>query len=123
MLKRRVAVGQERENATSVDTEGCASIELAPALGLEPRSVESPNAAETSQNSAKLLQCSELATSTSSRDQQKPADPKQPSGTSAHPKSVPSVSTDPGLAEVIEGWDQLSFEAKARILKTVRASR
>jgi len=27
------------------------------------------------------------------------------------------------LAEVIAGWDQLSGEAKARILKTVRASR
>ena len=30
-----MAVGEERENATPVDTRGCASIELAPALGLE----------------------------------------------------------------------------------------
>ena len=41
------------------------SSELAPALGLEPMSEESPNAAETKQNSAKLLQFSELASTTS----------------------------------------------------------
>jgi hypothetical protein len=30
---------------------------------------------------------------------------------------------DADLAEVIAGWDQLSDEAKSRILETVRASR
>ena len=33
----RVAVGQNEKSATPVDTGSCASIELAPALGLEPR--------------------------------------------------------------------------------------
>ena len=91
--------------------------------GLEPLSQGSIHSAESTQNSAKVVQFSALSWKASSSDSQNCALLMHNQRTSAHPKSVPSVSTDSDLAEVIEGWDQLSGEAKARILKTVRASR
>jgi hypothetical protein len=91
--------------------------------GIEPRSVESANRAQSTKNSAKVLQFSALRWKASSSDSQNCALLMHNQRTSAHPKSVPSVSTDSDLAEVIAGWDQLSGETKARILKTVRASR
>ena len=46
----------EQENATPVDTGGCALTKLAPALGLEPHSEVSQICAESGQIRAKVLQ-------------------------------------------------------------------
>jgi len=92
------------------------------AAGIEPLSQGSIHDAESTQNSAKVAQFSVLRWKPSRSDSQNCALLMHNQRTSAHPKCVPSVSTDSDLAEVIEGWDQLSGEAKARILKTVRAS-
>jgi hypothetical protein len=90
--------------------------------GIEPRSAELQNTAEPQQNDANTVQSSALDSKAPSGNPQKSASSEQIPGTSTHPKSVPSVADDSDLAEVVAGWDQMSAEDWARILKIVRAS-
>ena len=118
----RLAVGAERENATHVDTGGCAVTKLAPALGLAPRSHVLHNDAESQQNNAKSRQSSALAKSPDTADEQKPALPQQNPSTSTHQKCVPSVSKNPDLEKVVAAWDDLPDLIKAQILALVKTS-
>ena len=113
----------ERENATPVDTGGCALTKLAPALGLEPRSDLQHNHAETRQNDAKPGQSSALEKAPDTIDEQNPALPQQNPSTSVHEKCVPSVHQDHDLRYVVEAWPELSDKVKARLLKIVKKRR
>ena len=90
----RLAVGAERENATPVDTGGCALTKLAPALGLEPRSDLQHNHAETLKNDAKSRHSSALEKSPGTGGEQNSALPQQNPSTSTHEKCVPRVSEE-----------------------------
>ena len=103
-------------------TEGCASTELAPALGLEPRSDLQHNHAETRQNSAKSGQFSALEKSHGTVGEQNSALSQQNPSTSTHEKCVPSVSKNPDLDQVVAAWDDLPGLVKTRILELVKIS-
>ncbi len=103
-------------------TEGCASTELAPALGLEPSSHVLHNDAESQQNNAKLRQSSALAKSPDTVGEQNSALSQQNPSTSTHEKCVPSVSKNPDLDQVVAAWDDLPDLIKARILELVKTS-
>ena len=113
---------QNEKTQTPSVTEGCASTELAPALGLEPRSHVLHKDAETRQNPAKLRQFSALAKSPDIVGEQNSALSQQNPSTSTHEKCVPSVSKNPDLEKVVTAWDDLPDLIKAQILALVKTS-
>ena len=119
----RLAAGAERQSATPLTTEGCASSNLAPTVGLEPASGDSQDFAESQQNSANSAQFSVLATTPDAADEQKSALPQQNPSTSVHEKCVPSVHQNRDLQDVVEAWPDLSDKVKVHLLKIVKDSR
>ena len=116
----RLAVGAERKNATPVNTEGCASSKLAPALGLESEHRILQFRAEITQEAAKSLHFNALDLVTDGGEIQNCALCGQIHGTSEHDSCVPCAYIDAELAQVILMWTLLSTNEKAQILAVAR---
>ena len=110
----------ERDNATTVNTGSCVSQGMVEPRGIEPRSAESLNSAQSTQNSAKVVQFSALRWKPSSGHSQNCALLIHNQGTSPQSKCVPSVHHDPDLASLVAMWDDLPDLIRARILELAR---
>ena len=110
----------ERENATPVDTGGCALTKLAPALGLESEHRILQFRAEITQEAAKSLHFNALDLVTDGGEIQNCALCGQIHGTSEHDSCVPCAYIDAELAQVILMWTLLSTNEKAQILAVAR---
>jgi hypothetical protein len=90
------------------------------AAGIEPAAEGSIHCAESTQNSAKVVQFSALRWKASSGHSQNCALPTYNQGTSPQSKCVPSVHHDPDLASLVAMWDDLPDLIRARILELAR---
>ena len=116
----RLAAGAERDNATAVNTGSCVSQGMVEPRGIEPRSQESQDSAESPQSSAKVVQFSALRWKESSGHLQNCALLTHNQGTSPQSMCVPSVHHAPDLASLVAMWDDLPDLIRARILELAR---
>ena len=121
----RLAVGAEQEIATPCDAEGCDSVKLAPAVGVEPASPLPVTRTDPAQNpnkfTAKPLQHRSVGPSQDESQQHNPHTSGHKQHKFTHPGRVPEeygLSED--LAEIVASWDSLPDALKADILAKVR---
>ena len=115
-------VGAETEIATSYRTEGCDSIDMAPAVGLEPTASESTSAAQSRTTAAEPAHLLDLSDARNCFEQQNSAEPKQPQGTSSQKKRGICVGKNSAVEKVVEVWDRLPPEVQTKILKLIDES-
>jgi hypothetical protein len=91
------------------------------AAGIEPVEVKSANTTSTPHHTAKPLQNNTLATPPTSTDSQNTTPSIQDDNILQQPKCVPGVyqNITADLAKVVSAWDELSEDAKQRIVEII----
>ena len=89
------------------------------AAGIEPVEVKSAETTPTPHHATKPLQNNTLATPPTSTDSQKATPSTQGDNKFRQPKCVPGVyqNIPADLVKVLSAWDELSEEAKRRVVK------
>ena len=117
-----VTLRQNEKTQPPVDTGGCASQELAPALGLEDYVADSETDAPGWQTSANSLQANALYLLLEGPGHGLDAALGHAEGTSEADFYALFMHTDSDLRPLLEAWDRLTADQKDQILAILRDS-